>query len=97
VGNDSMIITQDIIDILAPKHGRTSCSDEDPCNGGYEIEDRLFQGIVIERDWKYWPGCNRCFLLNHIGYDTNDMKDIEIVPEIELVLKQPKVTVVEEK
>jgi len=25
------------------------------------------------------------------------MKDIEIVPEIELVLKQPKVTVVEEK
>jgi hypothetical protein len=35
--------------------------------------------------------------LNHIGYDTNDMKDIEIVPEIELVLKQPKVTVVEEK
>ncbi len=47
--------------------------------------------------FQYWPGCNRCFLLNHIGYDTNDMKDIEIVPEIELVLKQPKVTVVEEK
>jgi hypothetical protein len=92
-----MIITQEIIDILTPKHDRTSCSDADPCNGGYEIEDRLFQGIVIERNWKYRPRCNRCFLLDHIGYDTNCMKDIEIVPEIELVLKQPKVTVVVEK
>lgn len=91
-----MIITQEIIDILTPKHDRTSCSDSDPCNGGYEIEDRRFQGIVIERNWKYRPRCNRCFLLNHIGYDTNYMKDIEIVPEIELVLKQPKVKVVEE-
>ena len=92
-----MMITQEIIDILTPKHGRISCSDEDPCNGGYEIEDRLFQGIVIERSWKYRPRCNRCFLLDHIGCDTDYMTDIEIVPEIELVLKQPKVTVIEEK
>ena len=90
------MITQEIIDILTPKHGRISCSDEDPCNGGYDIEDRLFQGIVIERSWKYRPRCNRCFLLDHIGCDTDYMTDIEIVPEIELVLKQPKVKVVEE-
>ena len=90
-----MIITQEIIDILTPKHDRTSCSDSDPCNGSYEIEDRRFQGIVIERNWKYRSRCNRCFLLDHIGYDTDYMKDIEIVPEIELVLKQPKVMVVD--
>jgi hypothetical protein len=35
--------------------------------------------------------------LDHIGYDTDYMKDIEIVPEIELVLKQPKVTVAVEE
>lgn len=92
-----MIITKEVIDVLTPNHGRTSCSDADPGNGGYEIEDRYFQGIVIERNWRYRPRCNRCFLLDHIGYDTDYMKDIEIVPEIELVLKQPKITVVEEK
>jgi hypothetical protein len=92
-----MIITKEVIDVLTPNHGRTSCSDAYPGNGGYEIEDRYFQGIVIERNWRYRPRCNRCFLLDHIGYDTDYMKDIEIVPEIELVLKQPKITVVEEK
>ena len=92
-----MIITKDIIDILTPKHDRTSCSDTDPYNGGYEIEDQIFRGIVIERSWKYRPRCNRCFLLDHIGYDTDYMEDIEIVPEIELVLKQPKVTVAVEE
>lgn len=89
------MITQEIIDILTPKHDRTSCSDSDPCNGSYEIEDRRFRCIVFERIWKYRPRCNRCFLLDHIGYDTDYMKDIEIVPEIELVLKQPKVMVVD--
>lgn len=91
-----MIITKEVIDVLTPNHGRTSCSDAYPGNGGYEIEDRYFQGIVIERNWKYRPRCNRCFLLDHEGYDTALM-DIDVVPEVSLVLKQPKVKVVVEE
>lgn len=92
-----MIITKEVIDVLTPNHGRTSCSDENPCNGGYKIECHKFQGVVIEKMWKDFPRCNRCFLLDHLGYDTDLMTDIKIVSEISLILKQPKIKVTVEE
>lgn len=37
-----------------PKHGRTSCSDQNPCNGSYSSD----------KQDGYAPRCTRCFLLN---------------------------------
>lgn len=92
-----MIITKEVIDVLTPNHGRTSCSDENPCNGNYEIRDYKFQGVVIEKSWEHMPRCNRCFLLDHLGYDTDLMTDIKIVSDISLILKQPKIKVTVEE
>jgi hypothetical protein len=93
-----MILTRDIIDIICPNHGRTSCNDSDPNNGYYEIKETKFRGIVIEKNFKTAPRCHRCFLLDAEGYDT-DLMDITVIPTIELVIKQPKVkvTIEEEK
>lgn len=91
-----MILTREIIDILAPTHGRTSCSDTDPNNGYYNVKETKIQGIVVERNFDPYPRCHRCFLLEHEGYDTTLM-DVNVVPDVTLVLKQPKVKVVVEE
>lgn len=41
----------DLIDILAPEHDRTTCSDKNPCNGLERDGERL--------RWR----CDRCMLL----------------------------------
>jgi len=88
-----MKITKELVNILTPEHGRTSCSDDDPSNGSCGIKDREFQGIVIERSWDYYPRCNRCFLLDRVGEDTENVCGIRVVPNIELEIIQPKVKV----
>jgi hypothetical protein len=90
------ILSKELIDIICPEHDRTSCSDADISNGGYEIKEIKFQGVTISREWKYCPRCNRCFLLDHIGYDMNLFHDIQIVPKVEINLIQPKVKIIEE-
>lgn len=62
-----MVLTEDFVAVVAPKHGRTSCSDENPNNGYYEVEDVRLRGVLIERKMKRHPRCARCFLLAHIG------------------------------
>lgn len=48
----------ELIDIICPEHGRTSCSD-DNINNGFYFEDE--ESNVISK--KYLPRCSRCALL----------------------------------
>jgi hypothetical protein len=92
-----MEITKELVNILTPEHGRTSCSDENVCNGYCKIEDKKYKGVVIERSWDCYPRCNRCFLLLHIGEDTENVGQvnggIRVVPDIDLEIIQPKVKI----
>jgi hypothetical protein len=88
-----MEITKELINILTPEHGRTSCSDDNPCNASYTIEDRKLLGVVISKSWERYPRCNRCFLLDNIGEDTENVCGIRVVPTIELEIIQPKVKI----
>jgi len=91
-----MILTRDIINILAPTHGRTSCSDSNLSNGGYKLKEEKLQGIIISRHYEWAPRCSRCFLLDHEGCDT-DLMEIEVIPEIRLVPRQPNVKITVEE
>jgi len=63
----SRIITQEIVDFICPEHGRTSCSDSDLGNsyGGWSgrFDEQTGNKEV------YYPRCNRCYLMDHIGED----------------------------
>lgn len=50
--DEDTLITRELVDLIAPEHGRTSCSDEDPSNW-YQNG----QGYVR---------CIRCSLLKHL-------------------------------
>ena len=82
-------LSAETIDIIAPEHSRTSCSDADPCNGGFEIEEIKAQGLVVERIFKHSPRCARCFLLTTEGYLP---KHIKVAVDVRFVLTQPKIT-----
>ena len=62
-----MILTQDMIDIIAPEHGRTSCDDSNLANacGGWSGHYNPGNGTkeVI------YPRCTRCYLMDHVGED----------------------------
>lgn len=55
-----MLLTQTIVDVLAPKHGRTSCSDEKPTNS-FEFAPPTPSGM---------PRCIRCGLLDLLNGNT---------------------------
>lgn len=85
-----MIITREFVDMVVPYHtfSDRECSDEDLCNKEYGIRVVTVNGVEVERTWKDLPKCKRCFLLAHVGQDTDDM-GIFIIPEIRLHLKLP--------
>lgn len=72
-----MIITKEWIDCVAPKHGRTSCNDEDLGNatGGWNgFYDRNTGKKEI-----HFPRCNRCYLLSVLGEDTDTLEfEVEV-------------------
>lgn len=55
-----MVLSQITIDLLAPKHGRTSCSDEKPTNS-FEFSAASSSGM---------PRCIRCGLLDLLNGNT---------------------------
>jgi len=67
-----MIITKEVIDILAPKHGRTSCSDENLSNayGGWTGKYDVDTG----RKKIIYPRCNRCYLIDNIGMEMDNIE-----------------------
>lgn len=50
--------TKEFIDFICPEHGRTSCSDDNICNGFYVEDDD--EGTISE---KYRHRCARCAFL----------------------------------
>lgn len=74
-----MKITKAWVDAITPKHGRTSCRDNDlsNCFGGWTGKyDENTGKKVIQH-----PRCNRCYLLDHLG------EELESLPfEVEVSL-----------
>lgn len=69
---------EELIDIIAKEHSRTSCSDENLNNGFYhKAADEWEAGYrVISKD--YYPRCTRCALLeiaNGRSIDTDQVID----------------------
>jgi hypothetical protein len=79
-----MIITKEWVDIVTPNHGRTSCDDNNLANsfGGWNGKYNRNTG---KKEIDY-PRCNRCYLLDHIGENTEDL-EFEITPTISLSFK----------
>ena len=86
----NMIITKEFVDVVAPEHilMGEECNDENLYNKEYGIRVVTVNGVEIERSWNDLPKCERCFLLAHVGQDTDDMGMI-IIPQVRLRLKQP--------
>lgn len=79
-----MLITKEYVDELVPKHTRTSCSDSNISNayGGWN-------GRYCEKTGRkkiIHPRCNRCYLLDNIGIDTDDL-EFKIVRDVFLEYK----------
>jgi hypothetical protein len=74
-----MIITQEWINIITPKHGRTSCCDEDLSNrfGGW---NGYYDRHTGKKEIKS-PRCVRCYLMDNIGIDTESL-EFEISTEV---------------
>ena len=67
-----MILTKEIIDVLTPEHGRTSCDDDNISNsfGGWTGKYNEDTGQKVIR----YPRCNRCYLLDNIGSDIDSLE-----------------------
>lgn len=89
----NMIITKEFVDVVAPKHGRTSCTDEDLNNSDIDIEDIIVLGQVVDRRIRHYYRCDRCFMLSLIGCDTKDLT-FDIKYDISVDLHQPKIKIV---
>lgn len=88
-----MIITREFVDMVAPEHGRTSCSDECLNNSDMDIEDVVVLGQVVERRIRHYYRCGRCFMLSLVGCDTKDLT-FDIKYDISVDLHQPKIKIV---
>ena len=91
------IKNMDQINEICPWHDLFTCSDENPCNGFYELQETKYEGITIDRELVREPQCNRCFLIQNIGFDTLDLK-LLVRPTILIKVKKPlvKLEVIEE-
>lgn len=79
-----MVITQDWVDTVCPEHGRTSCSDDNLSNrhGGWT---GYFSRKTGAKEIRI-PRCNRCYLMDNIGMDTDDL-EFRIFIDVSLVWK----------
>ncbi len=68
----STVLTREMVDAIAPEHGRTSCNDQTLGNeyGGWtgKFDRDTGRKEVIH------PRCNRCYLLAHIGENLEDLE-----------------------
>jgi hypothetical protein len=74
-----MKLTREAVDIFRPKHGRTSCDDNNLCNGygGWTGKYDPDTGRKVIR----YPRCNRCYLLEHVG---EEIETLDFKPEMTL-------------
>lgn len=66
-----MILTREVVDVLASEHDRTSCTDEDLANSfgkwSGEYNPKTGEKVI------WYPRCTRCYLLDNLGRDTSDL------------------------
>jgi hypothetical protein len=76
-----MIITKSWVDLVCPKHERTSCDDQYLANhyGGWNGRYDSYTG---KKEIQF-PRCARCYLLDNIGTDT---ESLEFTPEVKVTL-----------
>ena len=69
--------TKDFINIVAPEHSRTSCSDDNLFNGFY------YDGCGENLDRRYYPRCKRCAYLElMMGRIALTTENREIISEL---------------
>ena len=88
-----MIITREFVDCVCPKHGRTSCSDEDLNNSDLDIEYIVVLGQVIDGRIRHLYRCDRCFMLSLVGCDTKELT-FDLKFDVQVELHQPKIKIV---
>jgi len=66
-----MILSKEIIDHIAPTHGRTSCSD-DNLNNSYGGWNGKFDPDTGKKVINF-PRCSRCYLMDNIGLDSESL------------------------
>ena len=72
------IVTQEILEVFAPEHGRPSCSDTNRCNG---LDSAYIHGT-------HTAECNRCALLEILyELDGEVPKNFVIVTHVELKIR----------
>ena len=77
-----MKITKEWVDQITPEHGRTSCLDENLSNG-YGAILPTFDTHTGLHEVRH-PRCNRCYLLNNIDCDTDDLDfDLRVTVSLE--------------
>jgi hypothetical protein len=87
-----MKITREFIEFVAPRHDRTSCSDETLLNEFYQIHETKLREVVVSRTLE-GPRCLRCFLLDHQDQDMPEHLELEA----HLRVRQPKFKITQEE
>jgi hypothetical protein len=87
-----MKITREIIEFVAPRHTRTSCSDESTTNDFYQIHEERLRDVLVGRTLE-GPRCLRCFLLYHENQEMPEHLEIEA----HLHVRQPKFKITQEE
>jgi hypothetical protein len=74
-----MKLTQEVIDIIAPTHGRMSCNDDTQINGSGGWTGK-YDRNTGHKEIRH-PRCTRCYLLRNIGEDI-DTLEFRIEPNL---------------
>lgn len=81
----------ELINIIAPEHSRTSCSDENICNGFYHVDTEEWEIGYKTISTQYHEGCARCALLDLAnGRSEDNNKVIEGITFIKKEFKKVK-------
>ena len=84
------IITRELIDLVAPAHRNSLCRDDQLLGCFYAVIETKEDGVVTKRRLGVAPKCTRCFLLSHLGCDTDNLPDnLTITFSAEFGVKQP--------
>lgn len=80
-------ITLDYINMVAPEHGKTTCSDGNVANG-YGGWYGKYDQITGQKRVRF-PRCNRCYLLKNLGSAIDSLEfEVRVIRTVELSYKE---------
>lgn len=91
-------LTPEYISVIAPIHGRSSCSDSDLMNGQYTVKEETVRGVSVKRSFGTVPRCNRCLLLEALrlqaaGHEPHSALTLTV--DVTIGLLQPEFEIVQ--